>query len=215
MDGVISPSQLGLFAAASLALILVPGPSVVFILSATLRHGRAVGLATTAGIEVSYFGHVAGTVLGVSAVVAASAEAFTVVKLAGGLYLLFLAARSWRSRAAGTLEDLAEAPHPAPSLRGAFLRALPVGLLNPKTAIFYLAFLPQFVRDGGGPVPLQLAVLGVVFILLAALCDSMWAIGGGRLRRVAPRLRVRIVDRVSGSVMAVLAAVTLTARRAT
>ena len=89
-----------------------------------------------------------------------------------------------------------------------------VGALNPKTAVFYLAFLPQFVTPGAGPVAAQLLELGVVFILLAAAVDAQWAIAGGSLRRLLPRLRMVVVDRVSGVVYTALAAVTLAARRA-
>jgi threonine/homoserine/homoserine lactone efflux protein len=153
-------------------------------------------------------------VLGVSAVLAASAQAFTVLKVAGAAYLLWLAVRGWRSRATGTLGDLT-VPTSARLGRGtAFRRALPVGVLNPKTAIFYLAFLPQFVRADAGPVPLQLAVFGVVFIVLALAFDTCWVLAGSHLARLVPRLRLRVMDRISGTVMAALAAVTLTARRA-
>lgn len=210
---MISTTQLGLFAVASVWLVLLPGPAVAYILSVTLRHGRGVGVASAVGIDLAYLVHVAGTVLGVSAVIAASAEAFTAVKLAGAAYLAVLAVLAWRRRATGTLADLAATPDVPPSLGRAFLRAVPIGVLNPKTAIFYLAFLPQFVRDGAGPVPLQLAVFGVLFIAVALVLDTMWALAGGQLRRLAPRLRIRTVDRFSGTVMAALATVTLTARR--
>lgn len=192
--------------------MVAPGPSVVYILSTTLAQGRARGLAATAGIEVSYLLHVAGTVLGVSAVIAASAEAFTAVKIAGGLYLLFLAVRAWRSRSTLTVAE-ASTSDARRGLGRTFLRALPVGALNPKTAVFYLAFLPQFVVPEAGPVAVQLLVFGLEFIVIAAVFDSMWAIGGGWLRRVVPRLRLRVLDRASAVVMAALAAVTLTARR--
>jgi threonine/homoserine/homoserine lactone efflux protein len=211
---MVSGSALLLFVAASLPIIVMPGPSVAYILATTLRHGRAVGLAATVGNETGYFVHVAGTVLGVSAVLAASAQAFTVLKVAGAAYLLWLAVRGWRSRATGTLQDLTSTTSARLSRQAAFLRALPVGVLNPKTAIFYLAFLPQFVRPDAGPVPLQLSVFGVVFILLALAFDTCWVLGGSHLARFAPRLRLRVMDRIGGTVMAGLAAATLTTRRA-
>lgn len=211
---MVSGPALLLFVAASLPIIVMPGPSVAYILATTLRHGRGVGLAATAGNEAGYLVHVAGTVLGVSAVLAASAQAFTLLKVAGAAYLLWLAVRGWRSRATGTLQDLTVTTQARLGRGTAFVRALPVGVLNPKTAIFYLAFLPQFVRPDAGPVPLQLAVFGLTFILLALAFDSCWVIAGARLARLVPRLRLRVLDRVSGTVMAGLAAATLTARRA-
>jgi threonine/homoserine/homoserine lactone efflux protein len=210
---VVSIGTLATFAAASLVLIVVPGPSVAYILTTTLRHGRGVGLAATLGIETGYLAHVAGTVLGVSALIAASAQAFTVLKVAGAGYLLWLAVRAWRSRTTGTLAELATTATPAPTRRSAFLRAVPIGVLNPKTAIFYLAFLPQFVRPGAGPAWLQLVVLGVTFIGLATVVDAQWALFGGGLRRVLPGLRARVLDRVSGVTMALLAVAALRSTR--
>lgn len=204
-----------LFLVASLPIIMMPGPAVAYILATTLRHGRSVGLAATVGNEVGYLAHVAGTVLGVSAVLAASSQAFTVLKLAGAAYLLWLAVRGWRSRASGTLADLAATTAPRLRPRDAFARAVPVGVLNPKVAIFYLAFLPQFVRPDAGPVPLQLTVFGVAFILLALVFDVCWVLAGAQLARFVPQLRLRVMDRITGTVMAGLAAATLSARRAT
>jgi threonine/homoserine/homoserine lactone efflux protein len=178
--------------------------------------GPEVLLAATVGNELGYLAHVAGTVLGVSAVLAANSQAFTVLKLAGAAYLLWLAVRGWRSRATGTLADLgpvSKVPRLRP--RDAFARAVPVGVLNPKVAIFYLAFLPQFVRPDAGPVPLQLTVFGVAFILLALVFDVCWVLAGAQLARFVPQLRLRVMDRITGTVMAGLAAATLSARRAT
>jgi threonine/homoserine/homoserine lactone efflux protein len=177
------------FSLASRALIVIPGPSVANVLAAMLRDGRRVGIAATLGVETGYLVHVAGTVLGISAVLAASTAAFTVLEVVGGGYLPWLAWRSWRSRDERTLAQLAEPGGSPLSARGAFLRALPVGALNPKTAIFYLAFLPQFVQPAAGPVALQLLVLGLLFILLATVVDVQWALLGGGLRRVLPWLR--------------------------
>lgn len=210
---MVSRQALLLFLAASLPLILVPGPSVAFILATTLQAGRRTGLAATAGVEAGYLVHVLGAVLGVSAVIAASATAFTGVKVAGAAYLLWMAWRSWRSRAEGTLADLRPAGKALPARR-ALARGLLVGALNPKTAIFYLAFLPQFVTPSAGPVWAQLLVFGLLFIALATVLDATWAVAGGSLRRLLPRLRTRVVDRVSGTVYALLAAATLTVRRA-
>jgi threonine/homoserine/homoserine lactone efflux protein len=210
---VVTTRSLVLFVTASLPLILFPGPSVAFILATTLRAGRRTGLAATAGVETGYLVHVLAAVVGLSAVVAASAQLFTAVKLAGAGWLLWLAVSSWRHA------RQAELPHPAAAVearaRAAYGRGLLVGALNPKTAVFYLAFLPQFVSPAGGPAWAQLLVLGLLFIALAWCLDSCWAVAGGSLRRLLPAVRLRLLDRLSAGVYAGLAAVVLATRRAT
>jgi threonine/homoserine/homoserine lactone efflux protein len=204
-------ATIALFLAASLPLVLAPGPAVAFVVATSVRSGRRAGLAAVAGVETGHLVHVAGAVAGVSAVIAASATAFTAVKVAGGLWLLWLAWRAWRSRATGTLAEVAARPG---SGSRSFRRGLLVGALNPKTAVFHLAFLPQFVRADAGPVPVQLLVFGLLFLALATLFDSCWAVAGAGLARVLPALRIRVLDRISAGVFTALAAVTLTARRA-
>ena len=202
-----------LFVAASIPLILVPGPAVAFILGTTLRSGRRPGVAATAGVELGYLVHVVGAVVGVSAVIASTALAFTAVKVAGACWLLWLALQAWRTKSDETLADVGRDQVAPGTVAAAFRRGLLVGALNPKTAVFYLAFLPQFVSQDAGPVAAQLLELGLVFILLAAVVDVQWAVAGGGLRRLVPRLRMAVVDRVSGVIYAALAAGTLTARR--
>lgn len=208
---MVSTRALVLFVAASLPLILFPGPSVAFILATTLRSGRRPGLAATAGVELGYLVHVLGAVVGVSALIATTAAAFTAVKVAGACWLLWLAWQAWRGSGDETLGDLAG--EASAGARAPFRRGLLVGALNPKTAVFYLAFLPQFVTSGAGPAWAQLLVFGLLFIALATVVDAQWALAGGSLRRVLPGLRVRVVERTSGVVYAALAAVTLSARR--
>jgi threonine/homoserine/homoserine lactone efflux protein len=212
---VVPAGTLLLFLAASLPLILVPGPAVAFILGTTLRSGRRPGLAATAGVELGYLVHVVGAVVGVSALIASTAAAFTAVKVAGACWLLWLAWQAWRGGGDERLADVGGGEMVPGTSRTAFRRGLLVGALNPKTAVFYLAFLPQFVSPGSGPVAAQLLELGLVFIVLAVVVDAQWAVAGGSLRRAAPRLRMAVVDRVSGAVYAALAAVTLSARRLT
>lgn len=204
-------TTVALFLAASLPLVLAPGPAVAFVLAASIRSGRRAGLAAVAGVETGYLVHVVGAVAGVSAVIAASAAAFTGVKVAGAAWLLWLAWRAWRSPARGTLAEVAAQPSRD---HRSFRRGLLVGALNPKTAVFYLAFLPQFVRADAGPVPVQLLVFGLLFLALAAVSDSCWALAGAGLARALPGLRLRVLDRVTAGVLTALAAVTVTARRA-
>ena len=158
--------------------------------------------------------HVLGAVVGLSALIAASAELFTAVKVVGAAWLVAMAWRSLRARSTGTLADLSPQTTGVPSST-AFSRGLLVGALNPKTAVFYLAFLPQFVSPDGGPVWVQLLVFGLLFIVLASVLDAMWAVAGGSLRRLLPAVRLKVVDRFSAGIYAALAAVTLTVRRAT
>jgi threonine/homoserine/homoserine lactone efflux protein len=214
---MVTTRSLLLFVTASIPLLLFPGPAVAFILATTLRAGRRSGLGAVAGVETGYLVHVLGAVVGLSAVVAASAEAFTAVKVLGAAWLVWLAVQSWRSaRRAGdtSLADLRPAETPQNRARESFTRGLLVGALNPKTAVFYLAFLPQFVSHDGGPAWLQLLVFGLLFIVLAACSDSCWVLAGGSLRRWLPAVRMKVVDRISAGAFGALAAVLLSARRA-
>ena len=190
-----SLSAVELFAVAAFALIVVPGPSVLYIVSQSVSHGRVGGLAAVFGTEIGAFVHVAGAALGVSAIVASSATAFSVLKFAGGAYLILLGIRRLLERdtpaeaAAGRTRSLA----------AIFRQGAIVSALNPKTALFFLAFLPQFVDPGRGYVALQAAVLGLVWIVIATVCDALWALGAGSavglLRRSA---RARRTERLAG-----------------
>ncbi len=214
-------TTLAAFCVATLALVATPGPAVGVIVTATLRRGRASGLAAVAGIAVGDLVQVAAAVLGLAALLAASTATFTVVKVAGALWLVWLAVRSLRARTPGTLAGLATGrdgtagADVAREHRATTRSAALVGILNPKPALFHLAFLPQFVDPARGPVWAQMAVLGLVFTLLAVAGNVGWMLGGTALRRLAPRLRLVVVERFSAGVYAAFAALALTARRVT
>ena len=201
---------------AALPLVFFPGPSVAFIVTSSLRHGTGFGVRATAGVEVGYLVHVFAAVVGVSALLAASTVAFSLVKFAGALYLLWLAFTAWRdSRSVGDepVVPLEGTDTAGPGGRP-FRQGLLVGSSNPKTAIFFVAFLPQFASRSRGPVAPQLLILGLVFILLACIPDFSWAIGAGKLRQRLGRLRRKVVERLSAAVYAVLAGVVLSVNRA-
>jgi threonine/homoserine/homoserine lactone efflux protein len=208
---VVSGKSLELFVLAALPLVFFPGPSVAFIVTSSLRHGTAFGVRATAGVEVGYLVHVFAAVVGVSALLAASTVAFSVVKVAGAVYLLWLAINAWRgSRAAGDEPAVSlEATDRRCNRRRPFRQGLIVGSSNPKTALFFLAFLPQFASPSRGPVAPQVLLLGLVFILLACVPDFSWAFAAGKLRRRLGTLRRKIVERVSAAIYVALALVVL------
>src|SRR4051794_1674690 len=166
-----SATTLALFSATALALIVVPGPAVTYVVTQSLDKGRSAGLVSALGIASGGLVHVAAATAGLSALIASSASAFTVVKLAGAAYLIAIGL--WRLAGRGEADD--EEPEPV-APRRLFWQGAVVNVLNPKTALFFLAFLPQFVDPDHGPVALQAAVLGAVFVLLAALSDSTYAV---------------------------------------
>jgi threonine/homoserine/homoserine lactone efflux protein len=214
---MVSARSLELFVIAALPLVFFPGPSVAFIVASSLRHGTGFGVRATAGVEVGYLVHVVGAVVGVSALLAASTLAFSLVKLAGALYLLWLAITAWRdSRSHGSDERVIAVAGAEEGVgrRTPFRQGLLVGSSNPKTAIFFLAFLPQFASPRQGPIAAQLLTLGLVFILLACFPDFSWALAAGKLRRRLGSLRRKFVERASAVVYAVLAGVVLSANRA-
>jgi threonine/homoserine/homoserine lactone efflux protein len=212
---MVSARSLELFVVAALPLVFFPGPSVAFIVTSSLRHGTSFGVRATAGVEIGYLVHVFAAVVGVSALLAASAVAFSVVKVAGALYLLWLAISAWRaSRSAGDEPVVCiDGSNGIASRRKPFRQGLIVGSSNPKTAIFFLAFLPQFASPARGPIGSQVLILGLVFILLACVPDFSWAVGAGKLRPRLSRMRRKLVERVSAAVYAALAVVVLSTNR--
>jgi threonine/homoserine/homoserine lactone efflux protein len=211
-----SLSALELFAIAALALIVIPGPAVLYIVSQSVGHGRKSGLAAVAGVELVAFVHVAGAALGVSAIIASSATAFSVLKLAGGAYLIVLGIKRLRERDPGAGGE--GVPARVRPLKATFRQGMIVSALNPKTALFFLAFLPQFVDPERGHAALQAAVLGVLFVAIATLSDSVWALGSGSfatLLRASARAR-RVERYASGGILVglgVLATLAHPARR--
>lgn len=174
-------STLLLFSAAALALLVVPGPSVLYIVGQGLRGGRRAGAVATLGVHTGSLVHVAAAVVGLSALLASSADAFSVVRIAGAAYVIVLGIRMLVSGTSGRIH----AAEPA-RLRRVYMRGALVNTLNPKTALFFMAFLPQFVDPRRGHVPDQVAALGLTFILLGLMSDSTWAMAAGTL---GPRLR--------------------------
>ncbi len=178
-------SSLALFVVAALALLVVPGPAVIYVVARSIQQGRRAGLASVLGIHVGTLVHIAAATLGLSALVLSSAVAFTAVKIAGAVYLVGLGLWTLLSRSAETDVPLGGDRN----LRRAFAQGIVVNVLNPKTGLFFLAFLPQFV-DPNAPHPAaQIAFLGVLFALLGLVTDSVWALAAGTAGGVLRRSR--------------------------
>ena len=170
------PSTFAFFAAAALALTLVPGPAVIYIVARSVEGGRPAGLASALGVALGGLVHVAFAVVGLSAVLVSSATAFTVVKWLGAVYLIYLGLRTILTR----VDEDEETPEvEGASLARILRQGVVVNVLNPKTALFFLAFLPQFVHPDRGPAYLQIAALGAVFVLIALSTDSLYALLSG------------------------------------
>jgi threonine/homoserine/homoserine lactone efflux protein len=166
-----------LFIAGSLLLLVIPGPAVFYVLSRSVGQGRAAGVVSAVGITVGTLCHVTAAVLGLSALLVSSARAFQTVKFAGAAYLIFLGVRTLLSPA----NEATLASENTHSYRRIFGQAVLVNILNPKTALFFLAFLPQFVEPARGHIPAQIFSLGVLFALMGMLSDSSWALVAGTL----------------------------------
>ena len=203
---MIAPDRLVLFAAAALALLLVPGPAVLYIVTRSIHQGRRAGLVSVLGIHLGTLVHITAATAGLSALLVSSATAFTVVKLAGAGYLIGLGL--WTIFSRRTEAEVALGGERR--LRRVFTQGVVVNVLNPKTALFFLAFLPQFVDPHRGSAALQIALLGLTFAGLGMITDSIWAIAAGTAGDVLRRSRrFALVQRyVSGSVFVGLGVVT-------
>jgi threonine/homoserine/homoserine lactone efflux protein len=173
-----------LFCVAALALLAIPGPAVLYIVVQSAEQGRRVGLASVAGIHLGTLVHVAAATAGLSALIVASALAFSIVKYAGAAYLIYLGVRKLLERSSPERRQQEAQP-----FRRAFIQGIVVNVLNPKTALFFLAFLPQFVDADRGGVWSQVLALGLIFVGLGLVSDSLYAFAAGTVGSLLRRRR--------------------------
>jgi threonine/homoserine/homoserine lactone efflux protein len=182
-------SVLGVFLVAATVLLVTPGPAVLYIVACSMEQGRVAGLVSALGVHAGTLVHVAAAALGLSALLVSSALAFAVVKYLGAAYLVYLGLRKMlaRDRPGGRAVVVPR------SLRRLFVQGAVVNVLNPKTALFFLAFLPQFVDVARGAVAFQILALGAIFVALGVISDGLYALlagtAGGWLRRGGRLLR--------------------------
>ena len=176
---VPSTTHLLAFLLTGVVLVVVPGPSVLFIVGRALAHGRRAALTSVAGNTTGVLLIVGAVALGVGAVAAASAAVFSVLKLVGAVYLVYLGVQTWRHR--GDLATTLGTDGPPPGRR-VFWQGVAVGATNPKVLVLFVALLPQFTDPGTGSPATQMLVLGVLFAVLAAGLDSVWGLAAGAAR---------------------------------
>ncbi len=189
-----------IFTAAAMILNISPGPANFYIMSRSISQGTRAGLLSTFGLATGAMVHVMATTFGVSAIILASATIFSAVKFAGALYLIFLGIQCIRRAGKSDSSAVSVAPKP---IRTIFFESFLVELLNPKTALFYLAILPQFVDPSIGPVIPQFLILGAIGVVSAIPCDAVVAILSGSFAKTissSPRIQ-RIQDWASGTVL--------------
>jgi len=181
MDIVIpTAASIGVFAAAAGLLLLTPGPAVLYIVARSVEQGRIAGLVSVCGITTGTLAHVLAATLGLSALLASSALAFAAVKYAGAAYLIYIGVRRLLAHADAPAARL---DLPRRSLTRLYRDGFVVNLLNPKTALFFLAFLPQFVDPARGAAAFQVAFLGLLFVFMSLISDSLYALAAGTAGR--------------------------------
>jgi threonine/homoserine/homoserine lactone efflux protein len=175
MTAIADWSSIGIFVAAALLLLITPGPAVLYIVTRSVDQGRRVGLVSAVGVHAGTLVHVAAAAAGLSMLVAASAALWSLVKYLGAAYLIYLGVR----RLLDSTPVIGPDPRPPVSWQRAFVYVMVVNVLNPKTALFFLAFLPQFVDPARGRVGWQVLALGLLFVMLGLVTDGLYALGAG------------------------------------
>ncbi|MEV0964050.1 MULTISPECIES: LysE family translocator [unclassified Streptomyces] len=178
---MVSTDRLPAFAAVSFLLIVIPGPSVLFVVGRALAQGRRAALTTVVGNTLGAYVLVVGVALGVGTVVERSVLVFTVLKLAGAGYLVYLGVKAVRRRKS-VLSAVADGGPGGHGSARTLWEGFAVGVANPKTIVFFAAVLPQFVDRGAGHVVLQMLLLGLVFNAIALVCDSVWGLAAATAR---------------------------------
>jgi threonine/homoserine/homoserine lactone efflux protein len=198
------------FGIASLALLVIPGPAVLYIINRSVTDGRNVALAAVAGLEIGNFMHVIAATVGLSAVIAASATAFLIVKWIGAGYLVYIGIRTLVKRPQAVTQASDQMTR-----RRAFTQGIVVNTFNPKVALFFLSFLPQFIDADRGSAALQSLILGTTFVILGSVSDSLFALLASALRGTLLRGKsLPFVQRyVAGTVFIALGAIASSTRR--
>ena len=178
-----TPSSLLLFISAALLLLVIPGPAVFYIVGRSIGHGRSAGLVSALGIAVGSLVHTAAAAVGLSALLMSSAVAFATVKYLGAAYLIYLGIQKFRREEPFELNGST----PSVKLSRIFAQGIIVNVLNPKAALFFFAFLPQFVDPTRGHVAAQILFLGVLFALLGVTTDTFWALTAGFVAKLFRR----------------------------
>jgi threonine/homoserine/homoserine lactone efflux protein len=179
---VPTASAIVAFATASVILLIIPGPAVLYIVNRSVSDGRQVGIAAATGLSLGNLVHALAAAVGLSAVLATSATAFSIVKWAGAIYLVGVGVRTLMKPA-----PVIDPDRPGVSLRRSFTQGIVVNTLNPKVALFFLSFLPQFIDTEAGRPGLQALVLGLVFVLIGFCTDSTYSLLASGLRHVLLR----------------------------
>lgn len=198
---MVPPENLLAFAAAAFVLIVIPGPSVLFTIGRALALGRIGGLLSVLGNALGQLPLVAAVALGVGGIVAQSAVLFTIVKVAGAAYLVYLGVQAIRHRRAAARAAIEGVP--AGTVWSQLGQGFIVGVTNPKSIAFFVAVLPQFVELQAGAVPLQMMQLGLVFFVMALLFDAVWALAASAARSWfgrSPR-RIQALTATGGGMM--------------
>jgi threonine/homoserine/homoserine lactone efflux protein len=169
-------SKLSLFVSVAAILVFMPGPNTLYIIARSIQQGRLAGFVSSLGVQVGTMVHIIAASLGLSALLVSSAVAFNVVKYTGAAYLIFLGIKTLLTR-----ERIKPAKVRKAALGRVFYQGIVVNLLNPKTALFFFAFLPQFIDVAYGAVVLQVVLLGSILIFLGTLSDSIYALASGSI----------------------------------
>jgi len=203
-----SASVIATFATAAVILLLIPGPAVLYIVNRSVSDGRTAGLASASGLALGNLVHALAAAAGLSAVLATSAAAFNAVKWLGAGYLIFVGVRTLLTK-----PSVIETEQPEVSAKRAFTQGIVVNILNPKVALFFLSFLPQFIHPDQGRPGIQALVLGLVFVLIGFCTDSTYSLLASSLREVLLRGRTLPFVRrwVAGTVFIGLGLVAATA----
>ncbi|QTL35168.1 LysE family translocator [Pseudoalteromonas viridis] len=201
-----------LFVFACLAINMIPGPDVIYIISNTLKGKFASGMKASLGLGAGYVVHTLAACLGLSAIILSSALAFNIIKWIGAAYLVYLGVQSllsmWRGHSKLVVTEDAKAN------KNIFIQGMIVSVLNPKVALFFLSFLPQFVDPSAPSVSVHLLALGLLFSALATVCNILYAsIGNQLLRRSSSALYSRALDGVAGTLLIGLAGKIMTSER--
>ncbi|WP_067461073.1 LysE family translocator [Actinomadura macra] len=178
---MVSTQQMLAFSAMALAIIVIPGPTVLFVVGRALAHGRTTAMTSVVGNELGVLALTAAVAFGVGSIVERSVLVFTTLKLVGAAYIVYLGVQAFRHRHS-LGEAMGGTGEEGRGLRRDLWQGFTVGVTNPKTMVFFAAVLPQFVDRDLGHVPLQMLVFGVIFAVIALLCDSVWGLAAGTAR---------------------------------